>query len=132
MPWPFSLPFLPAARLSRALQKSRQREPRKDRAAEEGSRLVAGKIVQASYEIVDAALAQRSGGAFELGRRIVNEAGHLGQLLLDFVGGSMYRTRDAADLICSGLLLLLRNSAGAFLYRDRGGIERRLYIFGGR
>ena len=73
----------------------------------DGGRLGAGKIVQAADEIIDAALAKRSGRTFELGRRIVNEAGGLGQLLFDLVRCSMYRTRDPADLVCSGSPLLL-------------------------
>jgi hypothetical protein len=132
MPCLFSLLSWPTAGLGRALQESRQREPGKHRAAKEGSRLAASEIAQAADEIIDAALAKRIGSAFELCRRIMNETGGMGHLLLDFVGGSMYRTRDSADLVCSGFLLLLRNRAGAFLDGDRSGIESRLCIFGGR
>jgi hypothetical protein len=118
--------------MGRALQESRQREPGKHRPAKKGSRLAACEIVQAANEIIDAALAKRIGSAFELCRRIMYETGGMGQLLLEFVGGSMYRTRDAADLVCSDFLLLLRNRAGAFLDGDRSGAEGRLCIFGGR
>src|SRR6266536_1061008 len=105
---PFSLPSLLTAGFGRALPESRQREPRQDRAAEEGGRLVARKAVHALHDIVDAALAKRSGRAFELCRRIVNEAGGLGHLVLNLARRSVYRARDSADLFCSRFLLLLR------------------------
>ena len=60
----------------------------------------------------------------------MNETGGVGHLLLDFVGGSMYRACDVADLVCSRFLLLLRNRASAFLDGDRSGVESRFCIFG--
>ena len=59
----------------------------------------------------------------------MDETGGVGHLLLDFVGGSIDRARDATNLVCSSLLLLLGNPAGTILDRNGGGIESRLCIF---